>query len=116
MSSWDLIGWVIIGTVVLGLGLAILGGVGRGMMIVWRHLRTRDVPPAVGQRWERRDGYTLYVHWIYENGRIGVTTKPFGYNPAMYASWGEEPEAFADRTREGLWRLVEQDARPKPLA
>ena len=94
MNPWDIIGWIVltfIGTLTL---LAVAGisiNVYREVWLpYWKHLRTRNVEPAVGQVWIQ-DESILRITDISDSGGIGIE--------CGYASWRDTPEEFKQRIR-----------------
>lgn len=94
MNPWDIIGWIVltfIGTLtflaVAGISIRVYHKV---WLPYWKHLRTRNVEPAVGQVWIQ-DGSILRITDIYDSGRFGIK--------CGNGSWGETPEEFKQRIR-----------------
>ena len=79
MNPWDILGWILV--VWIGLMVALKAAIivldlyekaRRFLRQYVRHLRTRNTPPATGQRWYGA-GYLSYeVTGVYDDGVIGV--------------------------------------------
>lgn len=115
MSSWDIIGWGIIASVVgpFGLRLALAAVRLAVGWVMWR--RSLKIEPAPGQIWSDADGKLLYVGQKHAAGHFTV----YDYDPTLPAaarpmwSWSspETPEQF-ERLKQtrgrifvGTWNL-----------
>jgi len=104
-NSWNLMGWFVIGCVALAVLLFILLlllGMVEKFRRLRRHWKTRDIPPAKGQRW-MQEGSILEIGDSYPKGHFSVSTGPMG----MRASWGETPEAWKKRVYSRKLYLLE---------
>lgn len=98
MDSWNLIGWLLLGSV----ALLVLR---RSLAVVWRwgvfkvaHLRTRNVPPAPWQEWMQRTpmGWRkIRVQRILDNGRIVLESG----SARLGTTWSDSPEEWKQRVR-----------------
>lgn len=103
MDSWNLIGWVLIGIVALCVTMSVGSFLVHAGARLYLHVRDRNTPPAVGQRWitaERPWPQPYEITDVYENGRIGYRRR------STYAvhsgSWS--PEDFKNVIRNtGAW-------------
>lgn len=95
MNPWDVIGWLVlvvigamVGTMIVGLGGWLLASARERV----RHVRTRDIPPAVGQRWRDPSGRVMRVTEHY------VSTDRWGVRIGSL-SMGLDADEFAARVR-----------------
>ena len=104
MLPWTIIGWLILTALAV---VFVVIPVGLGVWVYFRHLRTRDTPPAVGQVWLSW-GRPLYIERLSSKGNVSICTE----NPAYcrnggwtYATWSEPPETWKNRVRNRLMYL-----------
>ncbi len=107
MTSWNIIGWVLITLVVLALLRVAL-------RIVWvyvLHLMSRKVKPAPFQMWAWREGPKatfITIERIADNGRIVWTTKLWSRQLTGMTT-SDSPEEWAARVRNRhAWLYREQ--------
>lgn len=79
MKPWDIIGWLVLGVIILLVLLQVLGWVIPLVLRVWekaatwhKHKRDRLVPPAPGQVWLENDGRYSTLFTIVEVAERGV--------------------------------------------
>lgn len=108
MSSWNIIGWVIIIAVVGVVAGWLLVDAFRVVIftIAWR--KSLKIVPAHGQIW-KQDGENLYL-FKQPKGHFTVSDyDPSWPGSGTRCSWGESPEEFENRKRnrlltfEGYW-------------
>ena len=101
MNPWAIIGWIVLVLIVVPPVFLLLEALARWVGNRWRWLRTRKIPPALGQTWRQEDA-NLHVERIYDNGRIGIRTSlGMGYSNA---SWSEGLEEWKQRVKDRkLW-------------
>lgn len=101
--AWILIGGITIIALLLLLKLAVVTASFGSRMYEHhrRHMRTRNMPPAVGQVW--RQGHERLEITTVTDDYVAVRIKSFG----SIASWGESLDDWNKRVRENVMYLEE---------
>lgn len=100
MSPWDIIGWGILGILALGVGLFALSYGKCRAIRWWRYVRTRNIKPAEGQRWDQ-DGEILVIGKYRPSGSFTIR--------AGVASWSETGDEWMMRVRNRRLFLVDAE-------
>lgn len=96
MSSWNIIGWVLIAIGVLWIVLSLLLTLIERAAWLYLHLKTRNTRVAEGQIWRSRDGYEYYIGKCYEH-HVVLHTKHPNLRHTFSTEWGESYDTWKQR-------------------
>lgn len=105
-DPWAFIGWVVAGflaLVLLAIAAGAVAGMVTGLKMRRQRLRSQNIPPRKGQRWQQDNG-VLNIIGVSDDGRVHVRTD--GYS--CYASWVDTPEEWRERVRNRGLILIEE--------
>lgn len=97
MNPWNIIGWGVLGVLALGVLLIVFGYAKYKVARWWRYMRSRNIKPAEGQRWDQ-DGTILEIGKRWPAGHFTIK--------AGCASWGETDDDWRNRVRNRRLFLV----------
>lgn len=99
MSSWNIIGWVLIILVVLWVALNLLILLTERVAKWQRYMRTRNTKLEEGQIWRDRYGKTIYVGHRYATHVVLHSCDPAFVNSCSNIQWGESYDEWHANVR-----------------
>lgn len=98
MSPWDILGWMIVVSIVGPISIALIVYTQEFLSVRIRHYRTYRIAPEAGQLWAHGSRNRVTVDRITENGRVVIKTGN--------ASWSDSPEDWKRRASRGDFYLL----------
>lgn len=105
MSSWNIIGWVLIAIVLVYIALSLLLALIEHAAWAYLYLKTRKTNVCEGQIWRSRNGDEYYIGKCYAQHVILHTKHP-NYRHTFSAQWGESYDEWKQFVRRRRLRLA----------